>query len=93
MGLIGKIVKIGIAGLCLCGIYQCNHMMTGAREKREETVLESKLENNLQDNKVQDLGYEVIYESESRLQDSHTAYGKNNINYGGIKNDTTTLCN
>ncbi len=89
MGLIGKIVKIGIVGICLYGIYQCNHMMTKARERREETVLELNLKEELQDNKVQDLDYEVVYGSESRLQDNHTAYGK----YGGIKNDTTTLCN
>lgn len=77
MGLIGKIIKIGIVGLCLGGIYQCNHMMTKSRENRENAELELNLKN--------DLGDEVSYESETRLQNSHTDYGKNNINYGGIK--------
>ncbi len=66
MGVIGKIIKVGLIGLCLYGVYQCNHNMIESRERRGESELESKLENELQDRKIQDLGYGVIYESKSQ---------------------------
>lgn len=85
MGIVGKIIKVGLIGFCLYGIYQCNHMMTKARGIREGSELESKLENELQGSKVQDLSYGVIYGSKSQ---------KVYMSYGGMKNgSSTTLCN